>query len=200
MRSYISPVFGEVLADMLYDRQVYPANAGWNLTFFERPVGVNGKTFADTNMLLHSALPVGNRFLACVVEIIFLPAAHLDKAQRLADVNAVARSGVVEFKIQNRLFMRTAPLAACPASPYWHQEVKDDNDLTVRNMLRASLSEQFRESDYGAFGGRPFDMVPVYINAAQSFAVTVSELAPLPSGQDGTLWCRIRGKLIRDAS
>lgn len=187
------------LADALYDRQVYEAGAAWDHEFFQAPMGCMGKTEADTNMYLSGQLPKGNRFMATGIEMIFLPAQGLSKAKRIADVNAAARSGLVRMCIGNRQYFMAAPLAAVPARAYWYQDRKDETEKAVTRMnLRAQLTEQFRETDYGAFGGKPFDLVPVFIDAGQSFRVIVSKLAPLPSGEDGELWCRINGRLIRD--
>lgn len=187
----------DTIAETLFDRQTYPANPSWDKKFFQTPMGQNGKTEAETNMYLAGQLPREQRFLVYALDIVFLPSAGLSKEQRRADINAVARAGLVEFRIQDRVYAKAAPLAAVPAAVYWSKDKNASEDSNFIETMRAQLSEQFAETDYGAFGGKPFDMVPLFIESMDSFEVRVTKLAPLPSGEDGTLWCRLHGRLMR---
>lgn len=203
-RFYSNIPMMDQIADTLYDRIDYPVSGG-TLKFFQNPVGVGFKTFRDTNMVNAGCLPADVRFLACGIELVFLPSPQLNgrKQERIADINAVARSGFVQLRVLDRMYMQAAPLAAVPARQYWHEdydskkESDKDADETFRSMMRVQLSEQFRKTDYGAFGGKPFDMVPLFIESFQPFHVIVTELAALPSGQPGELWCRLPGKRAR---
>jgi hypothetical protein len=194
----------EAIADILYDRLPYRSEgSAWAADFFVKPVGVDGKTFLDTNLTRACAIPEGNRFLLTGLEVVFLPAAHLSPAARVADVNAAARSGYVELTLQNRVWLRSAPLASCPASPYWFDEPGEETDEeeamareVIKDKFRGQLSEQFAHTDYGAFSGRPFRFIPLWIESSQLFSVRVAQLAPLPSGFDGELWCRLKGKRL----
>lgn len=191
----------EVIADVLYDRLPYKAASSWPLEFFQQPIGTAGKTYRETNLYYSGQVPQENRFLAHRIEAIFLPAEGLSKAKRIADVNAAARSGVISFRVTNRIYMQTAPLAACPAATFWNEPAKVENeDKDLRQMMLVQLAEQFRETDYGVFGGVPFNLVPIYLERSHNFGVTVDQLARLPSGQDGELICRLVGKRIRPIS
>jgi hypothetical protein len=150
-------------------------------------------------MYMAGQLPTPQKFLATAVEVVFLPAPGLSKAKRIADVNAVARAGRVTLQIVNRRWMEVAPIAACPARKYWQPERGDTETVNSNKLeeIRAALTQQFRETDYGAFGGMPFQLVPIYIDAGQTFVVRVADLAPLPSGKPGEIWCRLPGRLIR---
>lgn len=192
----------EQIWEPLHDSEPYPVSGygvdSMRVNFFTVPMGQCGKTELDTNMYLSGMLPRPNRFFVTAVEIVFLPNVELSQKKRIADINAAARSGVVTFQLQNRRYMYTAPLAACPATSYWHEDMKDEaGKENIRAHVRAQLSEQMRDTDYGAFGGRPFKMVPTLIESTQSFMVTVRQLAPLPSGMPARLLCRLPGYLIR---
>ncbi len=193
-----SSIHSETIASVLFDCLPYAACPSWDMIFFQFPIGVQGKTEAQTNLYQSHQLLPNTRFIVHGMELVFLPHPSLNKAQRVADINAAARGGFAQFDVQNRPFASAAPLAACPAAPYWRMPLKDEPGLP--EDARAALTEQFRDTDYGAFGGAPLVVKPIFIECTQSFSVRVSHLAPLPSGLDGTLWCRLPGSLIRDFS
>jgi hypothetical protein len=82
----------------LYDFLRYPAEGVDLLEFFRMPVGVEGKTLADTNMFLANALPSGRATM--VAEIGILPWCSF------ADRRALLSNGVLELQILDKLYFR----------------------------------------------------------------------------------------------
>lgn len=85
----------EMIYQPLYDTETY-CNGVERIDFFSRPVGVDGKTDADTNMYLPNALPLYVDFL--------LEGIAIDLPAKLA------KEGEIEFIIGSKIYFRFAPL------------------------------------------------------------------------------------------
>lgn len=85
----------------LYDFSVYPEDGLERLEFFSVPVGVDGKTMADTNMYLANRLPSNQVVEVC--EIGVLPWCSW------ADRRALLSHGFLELQVMDKLYFR-APL------------------------------------------------------------------------------------------
>jgi hypothetical protein len=192
----------------LYDSVNYAAAGQTQLTFFALPIGqgttsapgaTGTKTEADTNLTNAGLLPKGNAFYCTGIELNFIPGTLPGNTGVLAntgfntnDVNAVARSGWLRFRIQNRDYALDGPLGVFP--PLNRLAVSS----TPASVVTATTIVQV---DYAAFAGAPYNIVPVWIESNQAFTVQLNwpALVPLPSGAVGRIFCRLRGRLIRDA-
>lgn len=192
----------------LYDSATYAALGQLQLNFFQVPIGAGAtsapgaagaKTEADTNMTNNGLLPKGNRFYCTGLEFSFIPGsvpgntgALATTGQNVNDVNAVARSGWVRFRIQNRDYVLDGPIGVFPPM----------NRLAVSSTPASVVTATtIVQTDYAALAGVPYNIVPVFIESNQSFSVQINwpALVPLPSTVAGRIWCRLRGRLIRDA-
>jgi hypothetical protein len=192
----------------LYDSAVYLAAGQLQMNFFQVPIGsgttsapgaTGAKTEADTNMTNNGLLPKGNRFYCTGIELNFLPGsvpgntgALATTGQNTNDVNAAAKGGWLKFRIQNRDYVLDGPIGLFP--PLNRLAVAS----TPASVVTATTIVQV---DYAAFAGVPYNIVPVFIESNQSFSVQLNwpALVPLPSTVAGRIFCRLRGRLIRDA-
>ena len=195
----------------LYDSVVYPAAGTNQLTFFALPVGQGAtsapgaagtKTEADTNLTNASLLPAGNRFYCTGIEFQFLPgilpgtgpAADANAGQFWNDVWAFNKAGWVKFRIQNRDYIIDGPLMNFPPVARLAGVASITSTLTTG----AATMDQIA---YASAAGAPYHIVPTYITSNQAFTVQVNypALVPLPSTTAARVFCRLRGRLIRDA-
>lgn len=190
----------------LYDSVAYPQAGATQLNFFSTPIGqgttsapgaTGVKTEADTNMTNAGLLPKGNRFYCTGIEFNFLPAALPGNTGALAttgqntnDVYEVANSGWVRFRVQNRDYVLDGPLGVFP--PLNRLAVAS----TPASVVTATTIVQV---DYAAFGGVPYNIVPVFIEENQGFGVQVNWPAAVGITALSRIFCRLRGRLIRDA-
>ena len=195
----------------LYDSATYLAAGQLSLTFFALPIGQGttsapgasgAKTEADTNLTNAGLLPKGNRFYCTGLEFQFYPgsnpgrgaAADSTAGFNWNDVYAVAKSGWVRFRIQNRDYILDGPLLNFPPV------TRLAGAASVTSTLTAGASTM-GQIDYASFAGMPYNIVPTFIEANQAFTVQVfwPALVALPSAAAGRLFVRLRGRLIRDA-
>lgn len=195
----------------LYDSASYLAAGQLQLNFFAVPIGqgttsapgaTGGKTEADTNMSNAGLLPKGNRFYCTGLEFQFYPgsnpgrgaAADSTAGFNWNDVYAVAKSAWVRFRIQNRDYILDGPIGNFPPV------VRLAGAASITSTLTAGASTM-GQIDYASFAGMPYNIVPVFIESNQAFSVQVNwpALVALPSAVAGRIFCRLRGRLIRDA-
>lgn len=195
----------------LYDSAVYAAAGQLQLNFFALPIGqgttsapgaTGAKTEADTNMSNAGLLPKGNRFYCSGIEFTLWPGSTPGRgavADSTAgfnwnDVNAVAKSGWVRLRIQNRDYVLDGPIGNFPSVTRLAGVAAMSTNLTTG-------AATFSEIDYASFAGMPYNIVPVLIESNQAFSVQVNwpALVALPSAAAGRLFCRLRGRLVRDA-
>lgn len=192
----------------LYDSLAYAAAGQLQLNFFAVPIGqgattapgaAGAKTEADTNLTNAGLLPNGNRFYCTGLEFNFIPGsvpgntgALATTGQNVNDVNAVAKAGWARFRIQNRDYVLDGPLGVFPPA----------NRLVVASTPASVVTATtIVQTDYAAFGGMLYNIVPVWIPSNTAFSVQVNfpALVPLPSTVAGRIFCRLRGQLVRDA-
>ena len=195
----------------LYDSIVYPAAGSNQLTFFALPIGqgatsapnaAGAKTEADTNLTNASLLPAGNRFYATGIEFHFFPglnpgagaAADALTGQFWNDVFAFLTAGWVRFRIQNRDYIIDGPVINFPPS------TRLAGIASVTSTLTAGAATM-DQIEYAAAAGVPYHIVPTYITSNQAFTVQLNypALVPTPSTKAARVFCRLRGRLIRDA-
>lgn len=195
----------------LYDSATYAAAGQTQLTFFALPIGqgtttapgaIGAKTEADTNLTNAGLLPKGNRFYCTGLEFQFYPGnnpgfgagADANLGRNWNDVYAAAKSGWVRFRIQNRDYILDGPIGNFPPVTRLAGVASLTSTLTAGAATAA-------EVDYAQFAGMPYNIVPVYIESNQAFTVQINWPAavPLPSTTAARIFCRLRGRLIRDA-
>jgi hypothetical protein len=139
-----NPDQSEIVRQRLYDWQLYPLAGTAQLTFFSQPPGQGvttaqgatvgtAKTLWDTNLEIPNTLPSGKSFLVESIEVIFVPGssatANTFVPRLLGDFNATAddaavsmsndsnlfyNSGLLEFNILSKNYLRETPLMAFP--------------------------------------------------------------------------------------
>ena len=195
----------------LYDSAVYAAAGQLQLTFFALPIGqgttsapgaTGTKTENDTNLTNAGLLPKGNRFYCTGLEFLFFPGnnpgfgatADAQLGRNWNDVFAVAKGGWVRLRIQNRDYILDGPIQNFPPV------TRLAGVGSVTSTLTAGAATA-GEIDYASIAGMPYNLVPVYIESNQAFTVQLNWGAAiaLPSNVAGRIFCRLRGRLIRDA-
>lgn len=195
----------------LYDSATYAAAGQTQLTFFALPIGqgtttapsaTGAKTEADTNLTNAGLLPKGNRFYCTGIEFQFYPGnnpgfgatADAQLGRNWNDVYAVSKSGWIRFRIQNRDYILDGPLANFPPVTRLAGIAAVTSTLTAGAATAAEI-------DYAQFAGMPYNINPVYIESNQSFTVQANWPAAvaLPSTVAARIFCRLRGRLVRDA-
>lgn len=195
----------------LYDSNSYPSAGQTQLTFFALPIGqgtttapgASGtKTENDTNLTNAGLLPKGNSFLCTGLEFLFFPGSNPGRgaaADNTAGFNwndtyAVMKSGWVRFRIQNRDYVLDGPLINFPPV------ARLGGAFGITSTLTAGASTM-GQIEYATAAGMPYNLNAVYIEPNQSFTVQVnwSAAVTLPSAAAARIFCRLRGRLIRDA-
>ena len=211
----------EIVRNRFYDYQLYPTAGATQLTFFSAPVGqgitsaqggtVGGnKTLFDTNLELPNTLPSGQAYMVESIEVLFLPgsvstantyttaslslfnvAASAAVLSQLNDVNTIYQSGMLEFNVLSKNYLRETPLMAFP--PKAHLDA---------NAAIASNSATVGEVAFGfaKAAGRPYYISPeIALQPAVNFEVKISWPAAVatPSGFNGRLGVLLDGYFMR---
>jgi hypothetical protein len=143
-RRVTNPGQSEIIRQRLYDYQLYANAGTTQLSFFQQPVGsglttaIGGtvgavKTLFDTNMTLGGTLPSGQAYMVESIEVVFFPGSvttantytpigmstfNATAAAAVAgaanDVNTFYQSGLLEFNILSKNYLRETPLLAFP--------------------------------------------------------------------------------------
>lgn len=201
-----NPGQSEIIKQSLYDFQIYPGAGSQQLSFFQAPVGqsftsalgataTTAKSLWDTNMALGGQLSSGAQFLVDSIEVIFYPgsvstantftvdtltfflgvASAVPTAQ-IDDVSAFYQSGLLEFNVLAKNYLREAPLARFPPKSY----------ITPYGAI-ATNSATTAEVGYAAAHceGRPYYLEPrVLLQPAMAFEILLRwpGLVPMTSG------------------
>lgn len=141
----------EILVDKLYDyERLSDAKEQW---FFQRPLGIGGKTEQDTNLYLSATLPSGVSFVVRSIELTYIP----DSLSK-DDYIAAAPLGFVQLQILHKSYVRFAPIG-CFMRPW------------VRTLER----EKATETEAAPWTYGPFDTAatPLTLLGGNQFAVSV---------------------------
>ncbi len=185
----------EAIRQTLYDHQLYPAAGTQQLTFFQSQVGTGlttapggtantPKSLWDTNMTLAGQLASGMRVLVESIEVTFYPgnvstantytqqvltmflaAASAVPSARVDDVSVFYQSGMLEFNILAKNYLREAPLMRFPPKAF----------LTPRGAI-ASNSTTTSEVGFASAhaDGRPYYIEPrITLEPAMNFEVAL---------------------------
>lgn len=210
-QSYLSDM--DVIWDPLYDFNSYITAGQTNLSFFSTPQGqgttsapgaTGSKTLADTNMETANQLGKGNQFYVTGVEVLFFPGvdpgrgavAVADVGEFVDDVYNVGKSGVLTFQVgSGRVYVQQGPLQLFPPS----------SRLAVQSSIctteSTTATSGFAEVNYATFSGEVYTIVPLLLDANQTFSCNLSwpALVPCPSGAAARIGVRLRGYRIRNA-
>ena len=216
-----NPGQSEIIRQSLYDMQIYPAAGSNQLTFFQAPLGQGltsalgatagtTKTTADTNMVLGGNLPNGQEYLVESIEVTFYPgsvstantftidtvtfflvAASAVPTAQIDDVSAFYQSGVLEFNVLAKNYLRETPLMRFPPKCY----------LDVAGAI-SSNSATVAEVGFAAAhaAGRPYYVEPrIDLLPAMNFDVTLRwpGLVPTTSTFNGRAGVILDGYLLR---
>lgn len=198
-----NPGQSEIVRQRLYDYQLYPAAGSQQLSFFQAPIGQGvttalgatvgaAKSQWDTNMELGGQLPSGKSFLVESIEVLYLPGASnvantyttaalnqfaavaaLAVTSAIADVQQFYQSGMLEFNVLSKNYLRETPLLAFP--PKAHQDlsaaVSSNSATTALNA--ATLNKA---------AGRPYYVEPrITLQPAVNFEVLLRWPALVPT-------------------
>ncbi len=212
----------DVIWNPLYDFISYPSAGQLLFTFFANQIGQGtsstpgagsvAKSLYDTNLSINNQLTKGNEFYGIGSESLFYPgvsnaalplalmpakqntvATATSIGQFINDVWSVGNGGLKILSIgTDRKYIQDGPLMMFPPVTRLAAAVAIANgDVTTA-----------AEVTYAAWSGEPYTIVPIYIEANQSFTVTVTfnTVIPTVSTQIARLGERLRGYLIRQAT
>lgn len=220
-RRVTNPNQSEIIRQRLYDWQLYPAAGVAQLTFFQQPAGGgittaqgavvgSAKTLWDTNMTLQGQLASGQEFMAESIEVVLLPgsvsttntytpaapsqfavAAAATLMGAANDVNSFYQSGMLEFNISSKNYLRETPLMAFPPKTAVSQDVATSTNSATVGEVAAILARA---------GGRPYYLEPeISLQPAVNFEVVLKWPAAvaLPSGFNGRVGVILDGYFMR---
>lgn len=194
-RRVTNPGQSEIIRQRLYDYQLYPYAGTTQLSFFQQPVGsgittaLGGtvgavKTLFDTNQTLGGTLPSGQAFMVESIEVVFFPGsvqtantytpigmsvfnATASAAVNAAvnDVNTFYQSGMLEFNILSKNYLRETPLLAFPPKANYNLDAAvASNSATTAEVSLAQARA----------AGRPYYIDPsISLQPAVNFEVVL---------------------------
>lgn len=191
-----------------YDYLTYPTTGQSQLAFFTNPIGAGvtsapgasgSKTESDTNLTSAGLFPKGNRFYWVGVEVKFWPgaavargpAAETTVGQNWNDVNNVLKSAWLRVRIQNRDYVLDGPLDLFPPTT----RLAGAAAIADSTTAGANLLTQF---DYAVGAGRPYEIVPQWIDNMQGFTAVMFWPALVTVTNAARIGLRLLGYLIRD--
>lgn len=211
-QSYLSDM--DVIWDPLYDFNNYVGTTGHtNLSFFSAPQGQGttsapsasgAKTIADTNMDTANQLGKGNNFYVTGIEVPVYPGidpgraavAAADVGEFVDDIYQLSKSGVLTLTVgSGRIYCQQGPLGLFPPSAR----------LAVQTAICTAESNTatsaFAEVNYAVFSGEVYTIVPLLLDANQTFTVNMAWPAAivLNSASNARVGVRLRGYRIRNA-
>jgi hypothetical protein len=194
----------------LYDSATYVSATTTSINFFSLPIGqgtttapggAGPKTLADTNLQTASQLPLGNKFYMTGIEFQFFPGvnpgrgavADATAGQFVNDIYLMAKSGVVNLRIQNRDFATDGPLLNFPPVARLGGFAGLSTNLTTG-------AATFSEVAYASVAGSPYNIVGLTLESTQAFALTITWPAAITmaSATNMRIFARLRGRLIRN--
>jgi hypothetical protein len=194
-RRVTNPGQSEIIRQRLYDYQLYANAGTTQLSFFQQPVGSGltsaigstvgaVKTLWDTNMTLGGTLPSGQAYMVESIEVVFFPGsvttantytpigmstfnatAAASVAGALNDVNTFYQSGMLEFNILSKNYLRETPtLAFPPKANFALDAAVASNSATTAEVALAQARA----------AGRPYYIDPsISLQPAVNFEVVI---------------------------
>lgn len=217
-----NPDQSEVVRQRLYDYNLYPAAGATQINFFSQQIGTgittaqgaavgSTKTVWDTNMSLANQLPSGAAYIVETIEVVFVPgssssantfipalAANFDATAADAavanfnDLNLFYESGLLEFNILQKTYLRETPLRAFPPKTGLGgaAAVTSNGAATGITSINAVTLQ-----------GRPYDLrdAMITLQPAVNFEVVLRwpALVPTPSTLNGRVGVILDGYFLR---
>lgn len=211
----------EIIRNRFYDYQLYATAGVSQMTFFSSPVGQGvtsalggtvgtAKTLWDTNLELPNTLPSGKSYLVESIEVLFLPGsvstantytpaalsvfaavAAAAVAGAANDVNTFYQSGMLEFNILSKNYLRETPLMAFP--PKAHIDLS--GALASNSATTAETALVLAKA-----GGRPYYIDPsIALQPAVNFEINLRWPAAVatPSGFNARVGVIMDGYFMR---
>ena len=211
----------EIVRNRFYDWQLYPTAGQTTLTYFSSPVGQgittalgntvgSSKTLWDTNLELPNTLPSGKAYLCESIEVFFLPgsvstantytpaniaaftaASALVNTGQVNDVNTIYQSGLLEFNILSKNYLRETPLMAFPPKAHFDVSAALSSNSATTALNSVAFAKAF---------GRPYYISPeIALQPAVNFEVKLSwpGAVATPSGFNGRLGVVLDGYFMR---
>lgn len=216
-----NPGQSEIYRNRLYDYQLYATAGATQLTFFSQPVGSgitsalggtvgSPKTQWDTNMELGGTLPSGKSFLVESIEVLFLPGsvntantytpatiglfnatAALAVSAPVNDINTFYQSGMLEFNILSKNYLRETPLMCFPPKATLDYSGAIASNSATTSAIGGQLAKVV---------GRPYYLEPkITLQPAVNFEVLLRwpALVQTPSGFNGRVGVILDGLFMR---
>jgi hypothetical protein len=218
-RRVTNPGQSEIIRQRLYDYQLYAYAGTTQLSFFQQPVGsgvgsaLGGtvgavKTLWDTNMTLGGTLPSGQAYMVESIEVVFFPgsvqtantytpigmsvfnataAASVNAA--VNDVNTFYQSGLLEFNILSKNYLRETPLLAFPPKANYNLDaaISSNSATTALNALAQARA-----------AGRPYYIDPsISLQPAVNFEVVIKFPAAVALAFNGRVGVVLDGYFMR---
>jgi len=216
-----NPGQSEIVRQRLYDYQFYATAGLAQMSFFSTPIGQgvtsaqgavvgSGKTQWDTNMNLGGQLPSGTAYLAESIEVLFFPGsvatantytpANISVFAAVAaaavmgaanDVNTFYQSGMLEFNILQKNYVRETPLIAFPPKAQLDYSGAVGNNSATTSEVGSSITKA---------AGRPYYLEPqISLQPAVNFEVLLKWPAAIatPSGFNARVGVILDGYIMR---
>jgi len=170
----------EVIFAPRYDYQTYLAAGQSSLTFFQNPIGQNGRTILDTNMESAGQLPAPQSFVITSIALEIYPSAapSADAGTNIDDVYNIAKGGALSLRVGSKNYVEQAVLGNFPST----------------HRLGG-----FTDADYAAMTGQIYQITPITLPESQNFSVKLSWDAPVAITADARIGVQLRGFLYRNA-
>jgi len=211
----------DVIWSPLYDAAAYPSAGQQVFNFFSLPqgqgtssspgAGTVAKSILDTNLVTNNQLSLGNEFYAIGSETLFFPGVNNSTSTTAAfgiepglsnssigafinDIYNVGNGGIKVLTVgTDRKYIQDGPLNLFPPA------TRLAGFAAIATGATATATPQ---TQYAAWSGEPYTLVPIYIQSTQQFtlAITFAAAIPTPSTTIGRLVERLRGYLIRQAT
>jgi hypothetical protein len=194
-RRVTNPGQSEIIRQRLYDYQLYAYAGTTQLSFFQQPVGSGlttavgstvgaVKTLWDTNMTLGGTLPSGQAYMVESIEVVFFPGsvqtantytpigmsvfnatASAAVNASVNDVNTFYQSGMLEFNILSKNYLRETPTLAFPPKANYNLDAAvASNSATTAEVALAQARA----------AGRPYYIDPsISLQPAVNFEVVI---------------------------
>jgi hypothetical protein len=218
-RRVTNPSQSEIVRQRFYDYVLYPTAGVTQLSFFTQPLGqglttaIGGtagtaKTLFDTNLELPNTLPSGKAFMVESIEVIFFPGSVSTAntytlaspvtynatpaaavAAQLADVNSFYQSGMLEFNILSKNYLRETPLLCFPPKANFNLDVAFSGSGTAENG-----------AVNGRASGRPYYISPeIALQPAVNFGINLlfPSAVATPSGFNARVGVIMDGYFMR---
>jgi hypothetical protein len=181
-----------------YDTSAYAQAGQQSLTFFQSPVGQNGKTYADTNMLSAGALPNPQQFLVTGIELYFRPGDAISSYGAGAANNYAIDTekfwnspAWLTFQIASKAYLNESPLIKFPPPQGLSGWAALSDTSTAEAAQASSIS-------YATACGECFEMnPPILLTTNTNFSITLNWPALVTLALAGTVKCNLSGLLYR---